>query len=270
MLTGSHCTAKHIGNSFFKTLIPGLCLFAHADESSEQDGKGAGSEAPSSQMNYEEMIARVRREEKDKLYGTIKKKDETISALRDSNNGYILKIAEYQKKLDELEGQNSGEEVQRLKDEIAKLNVALEEAKKNIPDESAIREQVKAEYEVKMYAKDELAKHRSDILSIFDDDVKGGTREEVDASIKAAVEKSTKVKKDLGLIDEDGNPVEPKGKKKSDKEPEEGETGKKKKTSPPVTYPASMEDEGFDPDYIRNLDPRSKEYADFRKKMGLR
>ena len=99
--------------------------------------------------------------------------------------------------------------------------------------------------------------------------MKGGTREEVDASIKAAVEKSTKVKKDLGLIDEDGNPVEPKGKKKSGKEPEE-EPGKKKKTNPPVASPAKIEDEGFDPDYIRNLDPRSPEYAEFRKKMGLR
>ena len=244
MLTKSLYNAKHNGNSFFKKFIYGMSMNVHADESTEPGGddpKPGANPAPS--MNYEEMIARVRREEKDKLYGTIKKKDETIASLRESINGYILQIAEYQKK--------------------------LEEAKKNTPNEDAIREQVKAEYEVKMYAKEQLAEHKDDILSIFTEEVKGGTREEVDASIKAAVEKSTKVKKDLGLVDEDGNPVEPKGKKKSGKEPEE-EPGKKKKTNPPVASPAKIEDEGFDPDYIRNLDPRSPEYAEFRKKMGLR
>lgn len=267
MLTKSLYNAKHTGNSFFKKFIYGMSMNVHADEPAEPGEDPKPNPAPS--MNYEEMIARVRREEKDKLYGTIKKKDETIASLRESNNGYILQIAEYQKKLEEAQKQSNPDEVKQLNDKIAELTTALEEAKKNAPDEAAIREQVKAEYEVKMYAKDELAKHQGDILSIFADEVKGGTREEVDASIKAAVEKSTKVKKDLGLIDEDGNPVEPKGKKKSGKEPEE-EPGKKKKTNPPVASPAKIEDEGFDPDYIRNLDPRSPEYAEFRKKMGLR
>lgn len=267
MLTKSLYNAKHTGNSFFKKFIYGMSMSVHADEPAEPGEDPKPNPAPS--MNYEEMIARVRREEKDKLYGSLKKKDETIATLRESNNGYILQIAEYQKKLEEAQKQSNTDEVKQLNDKIAELTAALEEAKKNVPDEAAIREQVKAEYEVKMYAKDELAKHKGDILSIFADEVKGGTREEVDASIKAAVEKSTKVKKDLGLIDEDGNPVEPKGKKKSGKEPEE-EPGKKKKTNPPVASPAKIEDEGFDPDYIRNLDPRSPEYAEFRKKMGLR
>ena len=266
MLTKSLYNAKHTGNSLFSKFIYGMFMNVHADEPAEPGADPKLSPAPT--LNYEEMIARVRREEKDKLYGALKKKDETIAALRESNNGYILQIAEYQKKLEEAQKQSNPDEVKQLNDKIAELTTALEEANKNVPDEAAIREQVKAEYEVKMYAKDELAKHQGDILPIFADEVKGGTREEVDASIKAAVEKSTKVKKDLGLIDEDGNPVEPKG-KKSDKKPEE-DPGKKKKTNPPVASPASIEDDGFDPDYIRNLDPRSPEYAEFRKKMGLR
>src|SRR5699024_8250334 len=99
--------------------------------------------------------------------------------------------------------------------------------------EDAIREQIRAEYEVKMYAKEQLAKHNDDILPIFTEEVKGVTREEVDAAIKAAVDKSTKVKKDLGLIDEEGNPVGvPKKKKKSGGEDTGEEPSKKKNPNP--------------------------------------
>ena len=270
MLTKSLYNAKHNGNFFFKKFIYGMSMNVHADETTEPGGddpKPGANPAPT--MNYEEMIARVRREEKDKLYGTIKKKDETIASLRESINGYILQIAEYQKKLEEAQKQSNPDEIKQLNDKVAELTAALEEAKKNTPNEDAIREQVKAEYEVKMYAKEQLAEHKDDILSIFTEEVKGGTREEVDASIKAAVEKSTKVKKDLGLIDENGNPVGGTTKKKSGGK-EKGEEPDKKKTNPPVASPASMEDEGFDPEYIRNLDPRSPEYKEFRKKMSIR
>lgn len=269
MLTKSLYNAKHTGNSLLSKFIYGMSMSVHADEPAEPSTDPAPSTNPNPapQMNYEEMIARVRREEKDKLYGTIRKKDETIAALRESNNKYILQIAEYQKKLEEAQSQNNPDEVKRLNEKVTELTAALEEAKKSVPDEAAIREQVRAEYEVKMYAKDELVKHNGDILPVFADEVKGGTREEVDASIKAAVEKSNKVKKDLGLIDEEGNPVVPKGKKSASKS---GEDPDKKKEAPPISAPAGMDDEGFDPDYVRNLDPRSPEYAEFRKKMGLR
>lgn len=269
LTTKSLYDAKHNGNSLFKKFIYGMSMSVHADEPDEPGSPApAGSPNPSQGMNFEEMIARVRREEKDKLYGTIKKKDETIATLRESNNGYILQIAEYQKKLEEAQKKSDPDEVKTLQDKVTELTAALEEAKKNVPDESAIRARIEAEYEVKMYAKDKLAEHHEDILPVFVTEVKGDTKEEVDASIQSAVEKSTKVKKDLGLIDDEGNPVEPKGKKKSGKEPED-EPGKKK-SNPPKASPAKMDDEGFDPDYIRNLDPRSPEYAEFRKKMGLR
>ena len=44
-----------------------------------------------------------------------------------------------------------------------------------------------------------------------------------------------------------------------------------KQKKAPASNPATDGDgEEFDAEYIRNLDPRSKEYAEFRKKMGLR
>lgn len=269
MLTNSFKNAKRNGKSIFDKFIFGMSMPVHADEEPPTpdpvtDPAPAPGKSPSTQVNFEEMIARVRREEKDKLYGKIKKLEDEVSTLRESNNGYILQIASYQARLEEAQKKNDPEEVKKLNDKISELTSALEEAKKNTPDEKAIRAQVEAEYEVKMYTQTKLTEQKDNILSAFVGTVTGKTKEEVDAAITAAVEKSTAVKKELGLIDEDGKPVG--GKKKSDKEdPAPG----KKKTSPPTVNPAAVDEEAFDPDYIRNLDPRSPEYAEFRKKMGL-
>lgn len=269
MFTNSFTNAKRNGKSFFNKFIYGMSMPVHAegeppaDPTPDPAPAPAPGKSPQTQMNFEEMIARVRREEKDKLYGKIKKLEEEVSTLRESNNSYILQIADYQKRLEEAQKKSDPDEVKKLNDKISELTTALDEAKKNTPDEAAIRAQVEAEFEVKMYAKDKLAEQKDNILSIFEGEVTGKTKEEVDAAITAAVEKSTKVKKDLGLIDDKGNPVG--GKKKSDKEdPASG-----KKTNPPTVSPAAVDEEAFDPDYIRNLDPRSPEYAEFRKKMGL-
>ena len=37
-----------------------------------------------------------------------------------------------------------------------------------------------------------------------------------------------------------------------------------------IDYWVAEDGEEFDAEYVRNLDPRSKEYAEFRKKMGLK
>lgn len=272
MYTNRYPTAKLNGKSFFSNFIYGMSLPVHADGEPPADPTPTPAPAAAPQVNFEEMIARVRREEKDKLYGKIKKLEEENATLRTSNNDYILKIAGYQAQVEKLtadltaaQSKGDDDEVKKLNDKIQSLTTELEEAKKNTPDEASIRAQIEAEYEVKLYIKDKLAENTENILPVFVESVTGKTKEEVDAAITAAVDKSTKVKKDLGLIDENGNPVGAKGKpKKSDTTPA------KQKTNPPAVNPASVEGEEFDPDYVRNLDPRSPEYAEFRKKMGLR
>lgn len=269
MYTNRYPFAKQNGKSFFSKFIYGMSMPVHADGEPPTDPPTPNPAPATPPVNFEEMIARVRREEKDKLYGRIKKLEDENATLRTSNNDYILKIAGYQTQVDKLTAdleaakkQDNEGEVKKLNDKIQSLTAELEEAKKNVPDEAAIRAQVEAEYEVKLYLKDKLAENSDKILPVFVEGVTGKTKEEIDASITAAVDKSTKTKKDLGLIDDDGNPVGgAKGKKKSDKTP---------KTNPPVVNPAPVDTEEFDPDYVRNLDPRSPEYAEFRKKMGLR
>ena len=106
--------------------------------------------------------------------------------------------------------------------------------------------------------------NKGSIISILIPEITGKTKEEIDSAIASAKEKTKTIKKDLGIdVDEEDDDDKSKQKKTPAPAP------KQKKA--PVAVPASGEDgEEFDAEYIRNLDPRSPEYAEFRKKMGLR
>ena len=111
-----------------------------------------------------------------------------------------------------------------------------------------------------MYAQEQINANKDSIISILIPEITGKTKEEIDSAIASAKEKTKSIKKDLGINVDD----------------EEDDDKKKKTPAPkqkkaPVAAPASEDDgDEFDAEYVRNLDPRSKEYAEFRKKMGLR
>lgn len=239
----------------------GLLLRAFADEAGDEGGNN-----PPTVVNFEELIAAARKEEKEKLYPRIKKLEDDNKALLKANNDYLLTIADYKSKLEALEKAGDTDEVATLKDTLAKVQKDFDEYKATTPNEQDIRSKVEAEYEVKYYRQTELAKHTDDILSIFADEVTGDTKEDIDASIEAVKKKTIDVKKQLGLIDSEGNPIEKKpAPKKKEKTPDNPAPA-----IPPVANPTNEGDETFDFDYVQSLDPRSKEYAEFRKKMGLK
>ena len=242
-------------------LYRGLLLRAFADEGDNGSG-GEGTEgAP--QINFETLIANARREEKEKLYPRIKKLEDENKALVQTNNDNLMKLAQVQRELEELKASNG--ESRRVKDletQLAEAQAEIKTLKESTPNEDEIRARIEAEYEVKMYRTTKLAEGSDSILAVFADEVTGSTREEIDASFERAVAKTVQTKKQLGLLDENGNPV---GTKKTP-----APTTKKSTTTPPVANPSAEEDDKFDLEYVQNLDPRSKEYAEFRKKMGLR
>lgn len=246
----------------------GLRLFlrAFADE-----GEGAGTVVtepegtPAQQINFETLIANARKEEKEKLYPRIKKLEDDNKALIQTNNDNLMKLAQAQKELDDLKS-NSGES-QRVKDlekQLTEAQAEITTLKESTPKEEEIRARIEAEYEVKMYRTTKLSENPDKILSVFADEVKGTTKEEIDASFEKAVEKTVQTKKQLGLIDDEGNPITDNKKK----DPED--KGTPKKSTPPVANPNTLGDDKYDMDYVQNLDPRSPEYAEFRKKMGLK
>lgn len=204
-------------------------------------------------INFETLIANARKEEKDKLYPRIKKLEEENKTLVQTNNETLLKLAAAMKEIDELKAKlNSGEENPKIKDleeKIKTLETENAALKENTPKEEEIRKKIEEEYEVKLYRTEKLNEVKDEILSIFVDDVQGKTKEEIDSAIAKAKEKTAEVKKQLGIVSE-----------KKEEKPKK----------PPVANPNTTSPETLDIDYIRNLDPRSKEYLEFRKKMGLK
>ena len=240
-------------------LYRGFLLRAFADEG---DNGGEGGSEGTPQINFETLIANARKEEKEKLYPRIKKLEDENKALVQTNNDNLMKLATAQKELDELKANNGeSQKVKDLETQLANAQAEITTLKESTPKEDEIRARIEAEYEVKMYRSTKLSEGSDKILAVFADEVKGNTKEEIDASFEKAVEKTVQTKKQLGLVDDEGNPVDT---KKSSKKED------KKTTTPPVANPSAEEDDKFDLDYVQNLDPRSKEYAEFRKKMGLR
>lgn len=246
----------------------------HADEDGGDNPPtptGSSSQSTSQGVDLEKIIAQVRREEKDKLYGEISKLREENKRLKESNNGYISDLARYQERIDKAEEAAKSTNVDALNGKIKELEDKLAEAEKNKPDVEAIRKEIEAEYEVKLYAREQLDANKDKILSSFAGEVTGKTKEEVDASIKAAVEKSTAVKKELGLIDENGNPIERGTKNDSGSKSETaGAVKNDTKKNPKAVAPAKSDPQTVDADYIRSLDVNSEEYKEFRKSMGLK
>ena len=264
MQTKRAFTAELNRGLVFQKFLGRLALNAFAEEGGDPapDDGGNPQNPP---VNFEQMIAQARKEEKDKLYPRIKKAEEENKTLTASINKYLLENAALKDELEKLKN-NSGNDskIKELEEKIATLENENKTLKENTPNEEEIRQRIEAEYEVKLYAQEQITANKDSIISILIPEITGKTKEEIDSAIASAKEKTKTIKKDLGLEVEDDDDDEGKSKKKKTPAPT-----KQKKA--PAAAPAVDDDgEEFDAEYVRNLDPRSKEYAEFRKKMGLK
>lgn len=223
-----------------------------------------------SQINYEQLIAQARKEEKDKLYPQIEKLKSENANLVSNINNYLLKIGDLEKLIEKLQN-DSGEsekdqKISTLTQQVNDLTTELNNLKESVVDEQTLRQQIEQEYESK-YQLDKfrdkaIADAGEDILPVFVTEITGTTEDEIKTSIESAKKKTFDTKKSLGLIDDEGNPVG--GKSNNNNQT------KSQPTPPPAPAPSSGGSEKFDAEYVRNLDPRSPEYAEWRKKMGLK
>lgn len=245
-----------------------FCLTAHADEVTEPIG-----EESVPQINYEQLIAQARKEEKDKLYPRIKQLEEENKKLVKTGNDNLIKIGDLTQTVNTLtaelesykKGEKTTEEVTKLQAQIDTLTAENEKLKKEAPDVEKLRAEIEQEYEIKSYLTEQKSANKDSILSSFLDEIQGNTKEEIDASVEKAKNKSLEIKKELGLVDDSGKPTKNQGKKDT--------SAKKAPTKAPAMNPTenSGTDTGtFDADYIRNLDPSSEEYKEFRKRLGLK
>lgn len=253
-------------NKVIKKLIETISLRAFADEA-DPSNDGGVEEPKAPTINYEDLIAKARKEEKEKQYKTIEKLKGQIDTLTKQHNDDLLVKADLEKKLEEANdkltkaGSGDSEEVKTLKETIKALEKEKEDLDKKVKEfethtpvnreevEAEVRAQLEAEYEVKTYKATKMAELKDDIL--VPELVFGNTKEEIDASIQSALDRSAEIKKSLGIN------ADPQKQKRTPKAP----------TNPSVS---SVQDKNISMEYFASLDVRSPEYAKARQQLGLK
>lgn len=257
-------------NETIKKFIEKVSLKAFADEGDTNKDTNNNSDSNSGEpnnttptINYEDLIAKARKEEKDKQYKTIEKLKTQINSLTEQHNNDLLKIAGLEKDLEKANekltkvGNGDSEEVKTLKDTIKTLTKEKEDLEGKVKTyeenkpasreeiETSVRAELEKEYEVKTYKATKMAELKDDIL--VPELVFGTTKEEIDDSIKQALERSSEIKKSLGVSNNKRTP--------------------KSASNPSVS---GVQDKSISLEYLASLDVRSPEYAEVRKKLGLK
>ena len=260
-----------MSNEAIKKVIEAISLRAFADEGADSDdnsGADGGEGAKTTPtINYEDLIAKARKEEKEKQYKTIEKLKGQIATLTEQHNNDLLVKADLEKQLKEANdklttaGSGDSEEVKTLKETIKTLEKDKADLDKKVKDyeankpvsreevEAEVRAELEAEYEVKTYKATKMAELKDDIL--VPELVMGTTKEEIDASIQSALDRSAEIKKNLGISTD---------KKQTKRTPK----------SPANPSVSSVQDSEVSLERLATMDVRSKEYAELRKQLGLR
>ena len=248
-----------LANLFKKVFI----LTAYAEENPEgastEDTQSTETKVP--EVNIEQLLASVRQEEKAKLYPEIKKLKEELAVMTKNNNENLIKCATLEAQIDSKGEPAEMGELRAKITELTKQVMTMEAEKGEAVDVDALRAEIEAEYTVKLYMTQKLGELKGVILPTFEELIQGDTIEEIDASIEKAKSKTKETKELLGIKE---------GSESEDEEAEEVVTPKKKK-KPSATNPSTSttDDKLFDEEYVKNLDPKSKEYAEWREKVGL-
>ena len=121
-----------------------LFLTAFAEENPNEPPKNEGNT-----MNFEQLIAQARREEKEKLYPQIEKLKAQVEVLTKQSNEALLAKGAVEKELADLkESQKKGdsEEVTKLKAQVEALKSENEDLKKNTVSEEDLRKKLEESY----------------------------------------------------------------------------------------------------------------------------
>lgn len=262
-----------------KAVIEKVALRAFADTASGDGGSegddptgGDGGSSKNTTINYEDLIAKARREEKEKQYKNVERLKSQVNTLTEQHNTDLLTIAELQKQLQAANeklttaGSGDSEEIKTLKATIKTLEGEKADLDKKVKDyeankpqsrediEKEVRSELEREYEVKTYKATKLAELKDQLL--VPELVMGDSKEDIDTSIEAALARSEEIRKSLGISAPNGGDKLPKKEKRTPKSPSNPSGGNGGKE--------------VDLDYLSTLDVRSPEYAKLRQQMGLK
>lgn len=232
-------------NELFKTIsFTVQAEEPQGEEQIEETPQVEETSTPQPTVNFEDLIANARKQEKDKLYPQIKKLEEEKKKLVEKNNQHLLTIGEKDARIKELELLTNIDSVSEketaLQNEIESLKTTIANMEKDAISVEEIESSIRAEYEVKLYREQKLREIGDTVIPEL---IIGTTKEEIDASIVASQERFNQISnKILGSVQVPVANVS---------------------TSSFQSKDLKLED-------IANLDPRSPEYAQLRAKLGLR
>ena len=261
-----------------------VALKAHADtEEGADEGDDSDVGDKDTHVNYEDLITKARSEEKAKQYKKIEKLKEQVKALEEQHNDDLVAKAALQKEIEKLKAQidstDESDTLKSLRAEVDTLTKDKEALQKQIDGtqsrediEKEVREELEKEYEVKAHKAELLAQHPDLLVPEL---VGGDTVEELDKSLEAALARDKKIRKSLGLDDEDGGDDKDSKKSKKPKKDSEEEDGeddfpvKQKRTPKSRTPKGAVGGSEYTTEDIANMDVSSSEYRELRKKLGL-
>lgn len=219
-------------------------------EDSQQGGQSSTTTPQTTTVNFEDLIANARKQEKDKLYPQIKKLEEENKKLIDKNNQHLLTIGEKDAKIQELQSEitkakdnttkSTSERETALLNEVEALKTQIANMEQDAISVNDLESSIRAEYEVKLYREQKLREVGDTVIPEL---ITGTTKEEIDASVLASQERFNQISnKILGSV-----------------------------TMPVANVnTSSFQSKDLKLEDIANLDPRSPEYAQLRAKLGLR
>lgn len=233
----------HMAKSFF--------VVAKADEPTGEPVQEPVQEPKVQTINYEDLIANARKQEKEKLYPQIKKLEDEKNSLISKNNEALLTLGEKENEIQSLKAQikdiqnnstkGESETITTLRAEVENLKAENKKLNDNLVSRDDLEKEIRSEYEVKLYREQKLREVGDNVIPEL---VHGTTKEEIDNSIKVAQDRYNEItSKVLGNIQA---PINNGGVSS--------------------TFKASdlkVED-------LVNLDARSPEYAQLRAKLGLK
>lgn len=207
-------------------------------------------ETTPTQVNFEDLIAKARQQEKAKLYPQIEKLQKEKNALTEKNNANLLIIGEKDARISELEKQladlnkanesNANENEKALLSKITDLENTITNMKANTVSREELEAEIKAEYEVKLYREQKLRELGDTVIPEL---ITGTTKDEIDASVTISQERYNQITNKVlsGVQVPVGN-----------------------------VSTSSFHSQNLKLEDIANLDPRSPEYAQLRARLGLK
>jgi len=165
--------------------------------------EAVAEEIAQTQVYTAEDIAKARAQEKDKLYGTLNNLKEELSVLRKERDEAAAKEAErkaqraareaelQKKKQEEAEAELGFKELLKKKEEELEAKLAAERAERERA--FALLEKEREFTELQAFRQQRLEQERENIIPELIDLIQGNTRDEIEQSILALKEKSSRI-----------------------------------------------------------------------------